>query len=154
MKKGERQILVFNLMGEELAIDISYVLEVLKPREIHSLPKAPAFIDGVINLRNHVIAVMDLRKRFDLQPQGNSPMTRIIICRVKKFIVGLIVDSVSEVMKLTGKNIDPTPEVISAQVGTEYVCGIARAGERVITLLDLEKILTRKETDKLSEIGK
>lgn len=152
-KKG-KEVLTFKLLNEELGLDISCVREVLRPQEIHALPRAPDFIDGVINLRGHIIAVIDLRRKFNIKVVENSPKTRIIICKIRNFIIGLVVDSVNEVMVLSKQDIQATPEIVSIQIEGGYISGIARVGERVITLLDLEKVLTKEKMDKLSELKK
>jgi purine-binding chemotaxis protein CheW len=151
-KKQNRLILAFNLFTAEFGLDISCVREVLKPQKIHPLPNAPAFVEGVINLRGHIIAVMDLRKKFNIKTSAESPRTRIIICRIKNFITGLIVDNVSEVISLSQDDITPSPQVASIQSEDNYVSGIANLEGRVITLLDSEKILTKEDFGKFSEI--
>ena len=151
-KKGERQILVFSLVNEELGLDISCVREVLRPQEIHPLPQAPDFIEGVINLRGHIIAVIDLRKRLNVKEIEDRSKMRIIVCKIKRFIVGLVVNSVSEIITLSEENIGPTPEVVSMQIEEDFMSGIARLGERIIVILDLENILTREEITRLSKI--
>ena len=151
-KKGERQILVFSLANDELGLDISCVREVLRPQEIHPLPQAPDFIEGVINLRGHIIAVIDLRKRLNVKEIEDRSNMRIIVCKIKRFIVGLVVNSVSEIITLSEENIGPTPEVVSMQIDEDFMSGIARLGERIIVILDLENILTRDEITKLSKI--
>ena len=147
----QKQILVFKLVNEEFGLDILCVREVIKPREIHALPHSPAFIEGVMNLRNHIIAVIDLRRKFNIDPSKDRLMSRIIICKAGKFIVGLIVDSVSEVLSLSKGNIELTPEVISMQIEDSYVSGIVKVGGRIITLLNLEEILTKEELTGLSK---
>lgn len=154
IEKEERQVLVFDLLNQEMGLDISSVREVLKPRQIHPLPQAPKFIEGVVNLRDHIIAVIDLRKRFDAEVDRKRPALRIIVCRVGRFIVGLVVDSVIEVISLSERQIEPEPEVVSEQIEYGYVSGIARLGERVIMILDLAKLLTKKEITELDELKK
>ncbi len=151
-EKGERQILVFSLANDELGLDISCVREVLRPQEIHPLPQAPNFIEGVINLRGHIIAVIDLRKRLTVKEIEDRSKMRIIVCKIKRFIVGLVVNSVSEIIAVSEENIGPTPEVVSMQIEADFMSGIARLGERIIVILDLENILTREEITKLSKI--
>jgi len=151
-KKGERQILVFSLANDELGLDISCVREVLRPQEIHPLPQAPDFIEGVINLRGHIIAVIDLRKRLNVKEVEDRSNMRIIVCKIKRFIVGLVVNSVTEIITLSEENIGPTPEVVSMQIDEDFMSGIARLGERIIVILNLENILTREEITKLSKI--
>lgn len=154
MKKEEKQILIFGLSGEDLGLDISCVREVLKPQRIHPLQNAPDFIEGVISLRGHIIVALDLRTKFNIESSADRPQMRIIICTVKSFIVGLVVDSVSEVVSLSEDNIMLSPQTASLRFGDNYVAGIVRLGERVITLLDLEKILTAETLEKLSEMRK
>ncbi len=145
----DRQVLVFRLQDEELGLDLSCVREVLKFQEIHSLPQAPDFVEGVINLRGHIIAVIDLRKRFRLKAAGDTSQARILVCSLKKFIAGLIVDSVSGILAISDKQIDPTPEVISLHIPNNCIFGVVRSQERVIALLDLQKLLDKEEEKKL-----
>lgn len=148
------QVLAFNLLNEMMGLDISCVREVLKPHEIHPLPNAPEFIEGVMNLRGRIIAVMDLRKKFKIEAQAAALENRIIVCRVKKFIIGLIVDRVNEVVDLAEQDIQPAQTILSDKIDVGFISGIARAGEKVITLLNLERILSADETEKLSKIKK
>lgn len=151
-KKEDTQILVFSLVEEELGLDISCVREVLRAQEIHPLPQAPDFIEGVINLRGHIIAVIDLRKRLNVKEIEDRSRMRIIVCKIKRFIVGLVVNSVSEIIALSEENIGPTPEVVSMQIEADFMSGIARLGERIIVILNLENILTKEEITRLSKI--
>jgi len=153
-KKEERKILVFGLANEELGLDISSVREVLRPEKIYPLPKAPHFIEGVINLRGHIIALIDLRKRLLADRTEEEPNKRIIVCRVNKFIVGLTVNSLKEIVALSKEDIKPTPEVIAMQMEADLISGIAKVGERIIPILDLERILTKKEAVELSTLEK
>jgi purine-binding chemotaxis protein CheW len=152
-KKEERQILVFSVANEELGLDISFVREVLRPQAIFPLPKTPDFIEGVINLRGHIIALIDLRKRLHTKQINDDPNKRIIVCRVNKFIVGLTVNSLKEIITLSKKDIKPTPEVVSMQMETEVISGLAKMGKRIIPILDLEHILTKKEVAELTTLA-
>ena len=151
-KKEDKQILVFRVASEELGLDISCVREVLRPQEITPLPKAPPFIEGVINLRGHIVALIDLRKRLTAKEMGDESNKRIIICRVNRFIVGLTVNSLKEIIALSKEDIKPLPEVVSMQMETDILLGIARVGERIIPILNLEHILTKKEVTELSTL--
>jgi len=148
-KKERRQILVFKVANDELGLDISCVREVLRPQEIYPLPKTPDFIEGVINLRGHIVALIDLRKRLHGK-QTEEPGKRIIICKVNKLIVGLTVDSLNEIIALSEENIRPTPEVATLQMETDVTTGLAKIGERIIPILDLAQIITKKEATELS----
>jgi purine-binding chemotaxis protein CheW len=151
-KKEGRQILVFRAAREELGLDISCVREVLRPQEIYPLPKAPDFIEGVINLRGHLVALIDLGKRLHSKHKEEEPNQRIIICKVNKFIVGLMVNTLREIIALPKDDIKPIPEVVSMQMEAEVISGMARVGEKIIPILDLEYILTKKEVIGLSAL--
>jgi purine-binding chemotaxis protein CheW len=151
-KKEDKQILVFRVASEELGLDIACVREVLRPQEVYPIPKAPPFIEGVINLRGHIVALIDLRKRLTAKETGDETNKRIIVCRVNRFIVGLTVNSLKEIIALSKEDIKPLPEVVSMQMETDMLLGIARVGERIIPILNLEHILTKKEVTELSTI--
>jgi purine-binding chemotaxis protein CheW len=151
-KKEERQILVFTLANEELGLDISCVREVLRPQKTYPLPKTPHFIEGVINLRGYIVALIDLRKRLIAEPIEEEPNKRIIVCRINRSIVGLTVNSLREIITLSKEDIIPTPEAVSMQMEADIISGIARVGERIIPILDLEHILTKTEFTELSAI--
>jgi purine-binding chemotaxis protein CheW len=149
-KKEDKQILVFRVASDELGLDISCVREVLRLQEVYPLPKTPPFIEGVINLRGHAVALIDLRKRLTAKEMGDETNKRIIVCRVNKFIVGLTVNSLKEIIALSKEDIKPLPEVVSMQMDTDMLLGIARVGERFIPILNLDQILTKKEVTELS----
>jgi len=153
-KKEKKQILVFRVADEELGLDISCVYEVLRPPEIYPLFKTPDFIEGVINLRGHIIALIDLRKRLHAKPIKEEPNKKIIICRINKSIIGLTVNSLKEIIALSAEDIKPMPEVVSMQMETDVLSGIAKVGERIIPILDLEHIVTKRELTELSGLGR
>jgi purine-binding chemotaxis protein CheW len=152
-EKEERQILVFSVANEELGLDISCVREVLRPQEIFPLPQTPPFIEGVINLRGHIVALIDLRKRLHTKQVEDEPNKRIIVCRVNKFIVGLTVNSLKEIIALSKEDIKPAPDVVSMHMEAEVISGLARVGKRIIPILNLEHILTKKEVTELTTFG-
>jgi purine-binding chemotaxis protein CheW len=151
-KKEERQILIFTVASEELGLDISCVREVLRPQKTYPIPKTPYFIEGVIHLRGHVVALIDLRKKLVGKPTEEESHKRIIVCRVNKSVVGLTVNSLREIITLSQEDILPTPEVVSMQMEADVILGIAKVGERIIPILDLEHILTKKEVTELSAL--
>jgi len=153
-KKGNRQILVFNVANEEMGLDISCVREVLRPQTICPLPRTPPFIEGVINLRGHLVPLIDLRKRLNATQIEDENTKRIIVCKVNKSVVGLTVNSLKEIIALSEEAIRPTPGVVSMQMETELLSGIATVGERMIPILDLDHILTKKEVTELSALGR
>ena len=151
-KKKDRKILVFSVANEELGLDISCVREVLRPQAIFPLPKTPPFIEGVINLRGHIVALIDLRKRLNAGQTEDKNKKRIIVCRINKSIVGLTVNTLKEIIALSEEDIRPIPQVVSAQMETDVILGIATVDNRVIPILDLERIFTKKEESELSTL--
>jgi purine-binding chemotaxis protein CheW len=147
----EIQLVVFKLNNEEYGVEISQVREIIKMTKITNIPRAPPFLEGVINLRGQITAVMDLKKRLGLKGRAEGEKARIIIGEIGDIVMGMIVDSVSEVLRIEVKNIDPTPS-ISTEIEAEYIRGVGKVGDRLIILLDIEKILTPKEVAQVKEI--
>jgi purine-binding chemotaxis protein CheW len=151
-RKEERQILVFLSANQELGLDITCVREVLRPREICPLPKAPPFIEGVIHLRGRIVALMDLGKRLHPDHTETDPNPRIIVCKANGFIIGLKVNGLKEIIALSEGEIEPTPAVVSMHLEADLISGIARVGERMIPILDLGHLLTKQERTELSTL--
>jgi purine-binding chemotaxis protein CheW len=128
------------------------VREVLRPQKTYPIPKTPYFIEGVIHLRGHIVALIDLRKKLVGKSMEEQPNKRIIVCRVNQSVVGLTVNSLREIVTLSREDILPTPEVVSMQMEADVILGIAKVGERIIPILDLEHILTKKEVTELSAL--
>lgn len=149
---GERKLVVFRLGRETYGIDIGAVAEIGQMQDITHVPKTPAFVEGIINVRGQVLPVIDLRKRFGLEMTGLSRESRIIQVEVGVYKLGLIVDAVTEVLPITGSMIEPTSPVISS-IDTEFIQGVVKAGDRLIILINLEKVLSRQEQDELTEIA-
>lgn len=148
----ELQVVIFGLGSEEYGVDISSLREIIRMVEITRIPKLPGFIEGVINLRGQTTTVIDLRKRFDMDP-ALTDSSRIIIVDLKGESIGMIVDSVSEVKSISLDDIDSVPSIKDTRT-QEYLKGIIKLGERIIILLDHEKILSELElaqTEKVKE---
>jgi len=141
---GEEQIVVFRLGGEDYGIEISQVREIIRKRSITPMPRQPAYVEGVINVRGTIIPVVNLRKRFGLTgDQSTQPHT--IIVESGDGLVGILVDSVSEVIRLPQDRIHPPPAV-SVGVDSEYLRGICRVGDRLLIYLDVEKVVMTTPT--------
>jgi purine-binding chemotaxis protein CheW len=136
----ELQIVGFRVGQETFGLPISRVQEIVRPPEIASVPHAPDYVEGVMNLRGRIVPVIDLRRRFGSTVGATSSKTRVLVVDVDSRTVGLIVDSASEVLKITESQIEPAPNVF-ADPATNYVCGIAKHQGRLIILVDLTKIL-------------
>lgn len=152
---GKELLLVnFRLRDEEFGVDVGKVLEITRVTEISHIPEAPSFIQGVTNLRGQIIPVIDLSKRFNLASQETLPdSARIVVSEVNGQTVGILVDAVPEVLKILEEDIEPTPELIKTEIKKDYILGVAKLKDRLIILLNLEKVLAPKEIEQLAEIG-
>ncbi len=152
-KEGETQLVVFVLANEEFACNIADVREVLKMIRITPLPRSLNFVEGVINLRGEVIPVIDLRKRFNLPSVDRTDESRIIIVEVEERMVGLTVDSVSEVIRLSNKQIQEAPNQVAGEQ-TNLIMGVGKIDERMLIILNLERILTSEEQIALDDLSR
>ncbi|ADL12490.1 chemotaxis protein CheW [Acetohalobium arabaticum] len=150
MSEETQQLIVFNLSGEEFGVKITKVQEIIRMKEITELPNSSEFMAGIINLRGDIISVIDLRNKFGVT-QEETKKTRIIIVEMDDQDVGLIVDSVSEVLRINSENIEDAPDRI-AGIKQDYLKGIGKIDERIIILLDLDKLLTAEEKIELENI--
>lgn len=147
----EQQLVVFELANEHYGLDISAVEGIIKMQAITKMPQAPSFVEGVTNLRGTVVPVIDLRKRFGLPAFEHTKDTRIVNVYMDKTKIGMIVDGVSEVLRIPEESIEPTPPMVS-NVNTAFIRGIAKLDERLVTLLDLSKVLSLEEQAALTKI--
>ncbi len=149
---GERiQVVSFHLGSEEYGVDISQVQEIIRMVEITHVPRAPRFMEGVINLRGQLIPIIDLRTRFGMPRAEHTKSTRIIVTEIGSKKVGIIVDAVSEVINIPVEQIEDAPDMI-AGVGTEYIQGVGKVHERLIILLDLTMVITGEEKAQLDSV--
>ena len=148
----EKQLVVFTLEDEEYGVEINSVESIIKVQSITMLPRAPMFIEGVTNLRGMVIPVINLRKRFGLPQQEHDTNTRIIIASIDGVKAGMIVDGVSEVLRLQDDTIEPPP-AIATTVNSIFITGIAKSDGRLIIMLDLSKVLNQREQLELQSIA-
>ncbi|MDI6799699.1 MAG: chemotaxis protein CheW [Actinomycetota bacterium] len=146
----EEQIVVFKIANEVCGIDISKVQEIIRMQPITEVPKAPEFVKGVINLRGKVIPVIDLRERFGFEASEDTKSTRIVVAEVGSDTAGMIVDAVAEVIRVPLTAIEPPSHVVEG-LGSDYLRGIGKVDERLIILLNMEKILNNNEREYLSE---
>ncbi|HOK29068.1 MAG TPA: chemotaxis protein CheW [bacterium] len=146
----ERQLVVFSLLNENYGIDIYKVQEIIQYRDITYVPKSPPFVKGVINLRGRIIPVIDLKERFGLPEKEVTPDTRIIVVEISSQTIGLIVDSVTEVLRIPNTNIEPPPPVTTIEA--DFIEGVGKLDERLIIILDIDRILTKEEKRELAGI--
>lgn len=147
----EIQVACFTLLDDLYAIDIMRIIEIIRPQKLTALPKAPAFIDGVINLRGTVIPVVDLRKRFDMPRRDPSESTRLLIIRIAGQSLGLVVDDVTEVITVPAKEIKPPPTVASGMT-VQYLLGVCLSGDAMVMLLDIDRLFSANEVMALENL--
>lgn len=138
------QLISFMVGKEEYGLEILTVKEVIRIREITRIPKAPVFVKGIINLRGDVIPIIDLREKFGLEIQEYTTMTRVIIVEVDGKSIGMVVDSVSQVIRIAQSEVEPPPPLIGG-ISAEYLRGVGKIGEKLIIMLNIDKILTVDE---------
>lgn len=146
------QLVSFTIGNEEFGVDILFVQEINRMLQITKVPNSPNYVDGVINLRGRVIPVIDLRAKLGLQRKEHDTHTRIIVVEVAGKTVGFIVDAVKEVLRIP-KNITEAPPDLVSGVNSEFIMAVGKLEDRLITLIDLEKILSLNEKQNLSKVA-
>ena len=149
---AEEQLVIFELGKEVYGVDISRVQEIIRMATITKLPRAPEFVEGVINLRGRVIPVVDLKKRFGLGQGEHDRSSRIVVVDAGHHTLGMVVDAVSEVLRVQSQAIEPPSPVVTT-VESDYIRGIAKLDGRLVILLDLDKVLSWEEKRRLSEVA-
>ena len=149
---AEKHLVVFDLGPEAYGVDIGSVREIIRMQEITRVPRTPEFVEGVVNLRGTVIPVIDLRKRFSLPPAERNKETRIVVVDIGGQDIGVIVDSVTEVLRVSSESVEPLSEVI-ATADSDYLLGIAKLHDRLIILLDLQRVLSDAESVSLPDLA-
>jgi purine-binding chemotaxis protein CheW len=134
------QLVTFTLGNEEYAVNILSVQEINRITEITQVPNSPDHVEGVINLRGKVIPVVNLRKKFNFEDKPTDDTSRIIIMEIQGITNGLIVDSVSEVLRIPASSVEPAPPM-SAELQNQFIKGIAKLENRLIILIDLDNLL-------------
>ena len=143
------QLVTFSIGEEEFGVNILKVQEIIRTMEITKVPRAPEFVEGVINLRGKVIPIIDLRRRFGLAPQAHDKTPRLIVIERNYIIVGVGVDAVSEVLRIPASTVEPPPPVV-AGVDSDYISGVGKLQDRLLIMLDLDKLLSSEDMDMLS----
>lgn len=138
------QLVSFKIGDEEFGVDILSVQEINRMSQITKVPNTPEFIEGVINLRGRIIPVIDLRVKLGMTRKDHGKNTRIVVVELKGQTIGFIVDEVSEVLRIP-KNITEAPPEMVGGMNTDYITSIGKLEDRLLILLDLEKILSTSE---------
>lgn len=143
------QLVTFSIGEEEFGVNILKVQEINRTMEITKVPRSPEFVEGVINLRGKVIPIIDLRRRFGLMHKAEDKDTRIIVIEINSVIVGFVVDAVSEVLRIPASTVEPPPPVV-AGVESDYISGVGQLKDRLLIMLDLDRLLSTEDLDMLS----
>jgi purine-binding chemotaxis protein CheW len=145
------QLIVFNLGDEEFAVGIGEIREIIRTGVITPIPDSPAYIRGVSNVRGEIAAVIDLKKRFSLPKKKGEESRHIVIREQDENVFGLMVDEVTEVLRIPEEEIKHAPDAVTKAHG-EYVKGVVTINNRLIIMLDLVKVLSEHELEKLSDL--
>ena len=145
------QLVSFHVGGEEFGLDILRVQEIIRVQQLTRVPNSPDFVEGVINLRGKVIPVIALRKRFGLQILAQDKQTRIVVVEVKGTVLGFMVDSVSEVSRIPADTVEPPPRL--GKVEREYVSGVGKLNDRLLILLDVDRLMSESEESLAAGVG-
>jgi len=137
---AEEQLVTFSLGPEEFGVDIMRVQEIIRIPPITRVPKAPGYVEGVINLRGNVIPVISLRTRFGMVRVEETDLSRIIVLQVQTKVFGIRVDAVTEVLHLDSEGIEPPPP-IALGMEAQLIRGVGKIGERLLILLELDEIM-------------
>jgi len=138
---GERQLVVFDLAGERYGVEINAVREIIRMQEVTHVPDSPDYVEGVMNLRGSMIPVVDLRRRFGLPVTDVTTDSRVVVVDISGEGIGVIVDAVTEVLRISEASVSPTSTVITTE-DSFYIEGIARLDDRLLILLDIERALS------------
>ena len=152
------QLVVFDLDNEEYAVPIEDLREIIRIPEIAPVPNAPEFIRGILNLRGTIVVVVDLEKRFKLTREGAAPSAHIIITQIKDSTFGLIVDKVSEVLRVPVSKIKPTPSLVSSKIHADYLKGVAvletENSTKELTEEECRRLLAERQSQKATKTSK
>lgn len=146
------QLVSFKIGDEEFGVEILKVQEINRMLSITKVPNAPSFVEGVVNLRGKVIPIIDLRSRLNMEKKESDSKTRIVVVEIDGKIVGFIVDEVSEVLRIP-RNITEPPPAVVAGIDSDYITAVGKLEDRLLILLDLDKVLKSDEKAALVGVG-
>ena len=149
----ELQLVVFNIGDEEFGVEIMNVQEIIRMTNITKIPQAPNYVRGIINLRGRIVIVINLNDIMGMDGKESDEHTRIIVAEMGEAVVGFIVDSVTEVLRLPEINVEPAPAIIANKINTEYVSGVGKIDERLLILLNLHKVLNESDFNTINTLS-
>jgi purine-binding chemotaxis protein CheW len=146
------QYLVFTTMGQEFGIQAMRIQEISAMVGITKVPKAPPYIEGILNLRGRLMSILNFRKKVGFEPKGQDEDTRLIIVEHAGFPIGIMVDSVEEVIRIPAETVQKMPEATATTLAAEYINGVGILNGRLVILLDAEKVLNKSERAEVDAI--
>ena len=152
-KSHELQLAVFAIGNEDFGVEIRQVIEIIKLTAITPLPKVSSFVEGLIDLRGRILPIIDLAKRLNLKGKPHSEKTRIVVVEIEKNIVGMIVDEVTEVLRLPQEDIEDIPHILGGISQHSCIKGIGKLeNERLLIVIDLAEVLSSEEIEAIRTI--
>ncbi len=154
MEQNEgKQVISFTVGEEEYGVELNHVKEVIRMSDITRLPDVPSYVRGLINLRGAVIPIIDLREKMGLEPTEATPLTRIIVVEVNSSVIGMVVDSASQVLRLQTEEPEPPPPSFGG-ASQEYITAVGKLKRGLIVLMDVGRLLAREEFARLKNLAK
>lgn len=147
----DMQIVSFRVGREEFGVDVQKVEGVISPVDITRMPRSPEFVEGIINLRGQIVAVVDLARRLGIEGSKSSATNRIVVVEAQDVKVGLIVDT-PEVINISAGDVEPNPAVATGSIESSFISGVVKLENRLLILLDVDNILTERERDDVGVI--
>ena len=147
----QMQLVSFCLNDEIYGIEVLKVREIIRLVNITCTPNSPHWVEGIINLRGKVIPIISMRKRFGLPEADNDNQSRVIIMDICGELLGFTVDAVSEVIRISGREVQPPPQLATGGIGQEFLAGVVNRGDKLLILLDLDRIFSRDEQYQLGQ---
>jgi len=151
-REATREVLVFVLGAEEYGVDILKVQEIRGYEKVTPIPSAPSYLKGVVNLRGTIVPVIDLRVKFGMKEPRYDAFTVVVILRLAQRVIGVVVDGVSDVVALTEKEVKEAPQ-LGTVVDASFIAGLATQNDRMVLLLDIERLLSSGELNVLSQVA-
>ena len=152
LEEERAQYVIFRLDESEFGVEIGQVLRIVRLMEVTRVPRAPRFLEGVVNIQGEMVPVVDLKKRFELPWQEYGDKARILVVEVEGQTVGMMVDSVAEIAWIPASAIEPPPEMV-AEISGVYLTGLGRLDDQLIIILNLSRVLTTEEVEDLEQMG-
>lgn len=150
---SDMQVVVFDISQQLFGAEAEQVFQIIKYQEPAKMPRMPRFLEGIINYRDTVLPVINLAKRFDMGELAVNKKTKILVARVEDSYAGFIVNDVSEIIRISDSEIEASPSILSTDVSA-YLKKVAIKGDKLISIIDLEKILNDNEIKRLSRVAK